>query len=190
MGVEVFMNQSQKIRELVLDIFESEDKDFMKQEFEWDNIKRKGIKYIDLKRYLIDYKVDNEKFSEGAITGALQTLTERLENIHKVKTRNGVFFFYSEKKDVDVESDNSKTTITESTDFRSLENKVEVVNSAITDILKNASQGKYLEVQDSDLRYLREFLKVFGESLSVLSRYKMEKTFEKIENQKKDELPF
>lgn len=187
----VCMNQSQKIREIILDIFKSNDDNFLKQVFEIDGVKREGIKYIDLKKLLLSYEKYN--FSEGAVVGALQTLTDRLENIYKVKTRNGVFFFYSEKEDVFYEYDNSKATIIESEDFKGFEDKVEVVNVAIADILKNISKGKYLEVKDIDLSYLRDLLKFSRELQSVLSRYKTEKTFEEIEEVKSrsfDDLPF
>lgn len=176
------MNQSEKIRKLILDIFKSNTYDSVKQEIIVDGVKRKGIKYIDLKKFLLDINYENQKFSEGAVTGALYTLTERLENVYKTKTKNGVFFFYSDKENVLPENDDFKTLITESEDFSFLEEKVENVSIAIADILKNVSKEKYLEVQDVDLKYLRELLKVSGDLQNVLTRYKTEKTFNKIEN--------
>lgn len=173
------MNQSQKIREIILKLFKSNKDKSLKQVFEVDGVEREGIKYIDLKKFLLSYEEYN--FSEGAVVGALQTLTGRLENIYKVKTRNGVFFFYSEKEDIFDEHDNSEATIIESEDFKRFEDKVEVVNVAIVDILRNVSKGKYLEVKDIDLNYLRDLLKFSGELQSVLSSYKTEKMFEEIE---------
>lgn len=90
------MNQSQKIREIILKLFKSNKDKSLKQVFEVDGVEREGIKYIDLKNFLLSY--EEYKFSEGAVVGALQTLTGRLENIYKVKTRNGVFFFIQKKK--------------------------------------------------------------------------------------------
>ncbi len=185
------MNQSQKIREIILKLFKSNNDKSLKQIFEVDGVEREGIKYIDLKKFLLSHEKYN--FSEGAVVGALQTLTGRLENIYKVKTRNGVFFFYSEKEDVVDEYDNSEATIIESEDFKKFEDKVEVVNVAIAHILRNVSKGKYLKIKDIDLNYLRDLLKSSGELQNVLSRYKTEKMFEEIEESKSqsfDDLPF
>lgn len=185
------MNQSQKIREIILELFKSNKDCSLKQVFEVDGMKREGIKYIDLKNFLLSHEEYN--FSEGAVVGALQTLTGRLENVYKVKTRNGVFFFYSEKEDIFDAHDNSETTIIESEDFKRFEDKVEVVNVAIADILRNVSKGKYLEVKNIDLNYLRDLLKSSGELQNVLNKYKTEKMFEEIKKSKSqsfDDLPF
>lgn len=59
--------------------------------------------------------------------------------------------------------------------------------------MRNVSKGKYLEVKDIDLNYLRDLLKSSGELQSALSRYKTEKMFEEIEESKSqsfDDLPF
>lgn len=188
------MNQSEQIRSLVLEIFKTSNYDSIKQTIIVDGIKRKGIKYIDLKKFLLDFDNGVKKFSEGAVTGALYTLTERLEDVYKTKTRNGVFFFYSDNEGSSFENNDYKMSITESEDFSSLEDKVETVSAAIADILKNVSKEKYLEVHDIDLKYLRELLKVSGDLQNALSRYKTEKTFKKIEsnnlNGSFDNLPF
>lgn len=188
------MNQSEQIRSLVLEIFKTNNYDSIKQTIIVDGIKRKGIKYIDLKKFLLDFDNGVKKFSEGAVTGALYTLTERLEDVYKTKTRNGVFFFYSDNEGSSFENNDYKMSITESEDFSSLEDKVETVSAAIADILKNVSKEKYLEVHDIDLKYLRELLKVSGDLQNALSRYKTEKTFKKIEsnnlNGSFDNLPF
>lgn len=181
------MNQSQKIRGIILDIFKSEDEKELKQTVLIDGFKREGIKYKDLKDRLLTC---DEQFSEGGVTGALQTLTERLENIYKVKTKKGVFFFYSENDEIFLNSDNAKMIITESEDFQLLEEKVEGVSSVIASILKNASKGKYASTKDSDLKHLRKLLSVSSELQNVLSNYKIDKTFEKIEDDPFGELPF
>lgn len=190
------MTQSEKIRDIVFKLLspdhEKNNNPFtgpVKREIIVNNRTFEAIKYKDLKKFLLEKEFD---FSEGAITGALQTLPDRLANIFKEKTKEGVFFFYSDNKNISLLNQNHENTIIpDSVDYKALEDKVEEVNQAVIYILKKASNGNYSNVNEDDIKNLREILKNSGELSTSLSRYKTEKTFEKIQQKTSmDDLPF
>lgn len=184
------MNQAERIRDIVSDILKRDDlgtsERELKDKIELNGKSVYGIKYSRLKDYLLNRKEYN--FSEGAVTGALQTLAERVDNIYKQKTKKGVFFVYFDDKEI-TENKQIKVIITESEDYNDLVEQVRSVSDQVSKILKNASKGKYKKTYDTDLKHLRNLLKISSDLEITLKNYKNEKTFEKIENQFND-LPF
>lgn len=180
------MSQAKKIREIVISIlrYDTFEKKIT-EEIIINNQKVNGIKYTNLKEYLME-KYD--EFSEGAITGALQTLTERLDNVFKTKTKKGVYFFYSEAEYNNLEIGKAKEVITESEDYRELEVAVNNVSSVVGQILRNAVKNQYSDVRESDITSLRDILEASGELELVLRKYKQRDALDRIE--RFDGLPF
>ena len=178
------MNQSERIRDIVSEILKKDDlgenERELKDKIELNGKSVYGIKYSRLKDYLLNRKEYN--FSEGAVTGALQTLTERVNNIYKQKTKNGVFFVYFDDEEI-TKNKQIKVIITESEDYNDLVEQVGNVSDQVSKILKNASKGKYIKTDETDLKHLRNLLKISSELENTLKQYKNDKTFEKIENQ-------
>lgn len=188
------MSQAEKIREIVVDLLKENTK--FTEIILVNEKKVRGIKYTDLKNFFI---VRYPDFSEGAIIGALQTLPKRIDNIFKTKTKNGVYFFYSEDRKDDLELDRKKVAITDSEDYMDLEVKVEELSNTVGGILRNAGRGKYLTAENLDISYLRDILDASENLQTVLKNYKREDAFKKIEHQssknpfsinKEDDLPF
>lgn len=190
------MSQAEKIRKIVVILLKEETE--ITHEIAINDKKTKAIKYADLKKYLIERYTD---FTEGAVTGALQTLTKRVDNIFKTKTKEGVFFFYSEEQDIVLNSTSKRVAITDSEDYMELEKSVEEVSHAVGKILRNAGKEKYLAAENLDISYLRDVLEGSENLQGVLREYKKESAFEKIKSQipsetnpfinpNKDDLPF
>lgn len=176
------MNQSEKIREIVLDILKNDENETMglKDRVEINGKSMYGVKYSTLKNYLLN--LERYNFSEGAVTGALQTVTKRVDNIHKQKTKQGVYFFYFDDKKI-TGINTVGVNITESDDYKELEEKVKDVNNHVSEILRNASKGKYKDSSNMDLDNLRSLLKISDQLDYTLKKYKNDKTFESIESQ-------
>lgn len=180
------MSQAEKIRDIVINIlkFDRFEKKIT-EEMIINNEKVNGIKYTRLKEYLMENYSD---FSEGAITGALQTLTQRVDNVFKTKTKKGVYFFYSEVEYDDLELGKEKVIITESEDYRDLEVAVNNVSSVVGQILRNAVKNQYLDVRESDVNSLRDILEASGKLELILKNYKQTDALGRIERD--DVLPF
>lgn len=180
------MSQAEKIRDIVINIlkFDRFEKKIT-EEMIINNQKVNSIKYTHLKKYLMENYSD---FSEGAITGALQTLTQRVDNVFKTKTKKGVYFFYSEAEYDDLATSKEKVIITESEDYRDLEAAVNNVSSVVGQILRNAVKNKYSDVRESDVNSLRDILKASGDLELTLRNYKQTNALERIERD--DVLPF
>lgn len=176
------MNQSEKIREIVVSILKKNENEIagLKEEVEIYDKNMFGIKYSVLKDYLLN--LERYNFSEGAVTGALQTITKRVGNIHKQKTKQGVYFFYFDEKNMN-RINTVGVSITESDDYIELEEKVRDVNSHVSEILRNASRGKYKNTSNMDIDNLRSLLKISDQLDYTLKKYKNDKTFESIESQ-------
>ncbi|MDW0111519.1 hypothetical protein [Sporosarcina aquimarina] len=176
------MSQAEKIRELATEIL-TQDKG-IQEEIMVNNQKFKGIRYNILKQKLLDWS--DYKFTEGGVTGALYTLPDRVDGIFKVKTKKGVFFYFSSKEIQ--EKIKEDIIITESIEYIELASKVEEVSNAVRNILFNASHEFYKSTNQTDLDYLRKLLRSTSQLEDTLKEYKIEKSFEKIKNQ--NELPF
>lgn len=180
------MSQAEKIRDIVINVlqYDTYEKKLI-EEVIINNQKVNGIKYTNLKKYLMEHY---SNFSEGAITGALQTLTQRVDNVFKIKTKKGVYFFYSEAESEDLEIGKEKVIITQSEDYRLLEVAVDNVSNVVGKILRNAVRNQYSDVRDSDVESLRKILEASGKLELVLKEYKQADTLERIERY--DGLPF
>lgn len=77
-------NQAEEIREETVKLLKNTHG---KEEYYIDN-NLYGMRYSDLKRNLLS----SSKFTEGAVTGALNTMTDRVELIDKIKYQGKSFF--------------------------------------------------------------------------------------------------
>ena len=80
--------QAEKIRLLAVDLLKNRS---LNEPIDNDLY---GIRYSQLKKKIMEDS--NHEFTDGAVTGALYTLTERVENIYKIKNNHGTYFYYSE----------------------------------------------------------------------------------------------
>lgn len=191
------MNQAEKIRNIVVSLLKGNSE--ITDEIVINEERVRAVQYANLKKYLVK---KYPEFTEGGVTGALQTLTKRVDNVFKTKTKDGVFFFYSEEQDIISNSVNKVVAITDSEDYMKLEKKVEEVSSAVGEILRNAGKGKYLAAENLDISYLRDILEGSENLQGILREYKKENAFERIKVQNpgeenpfsndlsKDDLPF
>lgn len=183
------MSQAKKIRDVVLDLFIKPEtvNPFMisSEEILVNSKKFEAYKYSELKNYLIT----NCKFTEGAVTGALQTITTKVENIYKTKTNDGVYYFYSENNEVN-ESSRKDEFLVESEDLKNLERKIDSVYQEITNILIKAAKGQYKDIKEIDVNHLRNLLRYFDDAKGVLKEYKTEKWFQDIDKITTEKLPF
>lgn len=186
------INQAETIRKLVVNLLRDYDKDafsnnLVLSKIVVDNSKVKAIKYIDLKNALMNSK--SYSFTEGAVVGALNTITERIDDIKKVRTKNGVFFYFSESSKDDP---NKIIQMIDSEDYLDLEEQVNKINKTVSSILKNVSIGKYeTEIgTDFEIKHLRNILSLSESLKNELKEHKQEKMFHDIEKMRNDVLPF
>lgn len=190
--INMTITQAERIRTRVLNILQDNHNENLEQ----INDDISGIQYIKLKKLL------SNEFTDGAVTGALNTITERLENIHKIKTKSGTYFYFSE-------TENNFNLNEESIDIiysKELEEVIQYskkVYEGISNILKNTSKDSYYSnVTNLDLDNLRKILDNVSHTENLLKNYKVNKAFEIIENKQKikennaifglsdDQLPF
>lgn len=180
------MRQAEKIRSIVVSLLKENSK--ITDEIVINEKRVRAVQYASLKKYLVK---KYPEFTEGAVTGALQTLTKKVDNVFKTKTKDGVFFFYSEEQDIILNSVNKMVSITDSEDYMKLEKKVEEVSSTVGEILRNAGRDKYLEAESLDISYLRDILEGSENLQGILRKYKKENAFERIKVQNhSEETPF
>lgn len=181
------MNQAEKIRKLVTELFLNGNN--LQDEIVVNNSKIKGIRYSVLKSELLK---DKYNFTEGGVTGALYTLTDKMDFVFKVKTKNGVYFYYSSEELAPQKYSKSDVIITESKEYVELVSKAEELYDGVRSVLVNASNGFYREAHDIDVQYLREILKINSQLKDILKEYRIEKSFEKIKDNNivDDGLPF
>ncbi|PKE34879.1 hypothetical protein CW670_11790 [Macrococcoides caseolyticum] len=179
------MSQAEEIREIVYDWLhpdgERSDRPYLK-EIMINNEKVLGIKYKDLKNSLL--KIGN--FTEGAVVGALRTLPNREESISKVKTKEGVFYYFVQNNNA--ENFKQKINITDSKEYEDLLAKTISLNEDVGKILRNASNDLY-HTDDMDIEYLRIMLRLSGELKDRLEQYRVEKAINRIKSNN-DWLPF
>ena len=186
------MSQAEKIRKIVLEwlkdgYFEYNFSSLNFREIYVNNKKVKAMKYKDIKNALLNE--DDFGFTEGAVTGALRTLPDRVDFIFKVKNKEGVFYYFSDEE-ISYEKED-KILITESSEYEDLVLRTNVLHTDIGKLLRNASNGMYVTEKDTDVKYLRKLLEISSNLKGTLEDYRLEKAFEKIENANPfDDLPF
>lgn len=186
------MSQAEKIRELVLEWLRYEGMtntllDLNFKEINVNNKVVKAMKYKDIKEVLLE--MDEFNFTEGAVTGALRTLPDRLDFIFKTKNKDGVFYYFSDEETSREKED--KIFITESDEYENLILRTNELHADIGKLLRDASNGMYFTKKDTDVKYLRKLLEVSSDLKGALENYRLEKAFEKIENTDPfDDLPF
>lgn len=148
-----------------------------------------GIRYSDLKKRLLNST--HYDFTEGAVTGTLYTLPDRMENVYKTKTKKGTYFYYSESEKN--EPSTKLNSITDSEQYEELIDSISNAESLVGDILRKASKGNYKETTDLDIENLRKILTATNNLNNLLKSYEFEKSFELIQNSRysdSDDLPF
>ena len=135
-----------------------------------------GIRYSELKKKLLEDPKYN--FTDGAVTGALYTLTNRVDNIYKIKNNSGTYFYYSEVYEDNLES--TLESITTSEEYQDLENLIKNSEIKVRAILRNASQGVYIQTTNLDIDHLRKLLNLTTQLNNLLKTYEAEKSFELI----------
>jgi Holliday junction resolvase RusA-like endonuclease len=144
----------------------------------------KGIRYSELKRTLLN----TTKYTEGAVTSVLNTVTKKSDYVHKIKIDTGTYYYYSEKK-LQLK-DNSD--FLESLEYRNLKRSVDNLVTEISDILKNISkENNNIKITDSNYELLRELLN-YASSMSIkMEEQKISSLLLNVENKlKEDSDPF
>lgn len=181
----IAMSQAANIRKIIKQMLADTHK--LQEKININNKETSGIRYNVLKKELLNKT--KYSFTEGAVTGALYTLEDRVDSIHKIKTDNGVFYYYS-KEDLS-EIEKNSVDITNSKEYKELTSQFEYIEEIISEILRNASQKKYKNTDETDLKYLRQVLSSAGDLNDLLRKYKLEKSFDQIEsNLYKNDMPF
>jgi len=164
--------QAEQIREMVVTMLQNRKTDYLEQIT--SNVY--GIQYIKLKKKL------SEKFTEGAVTGCLNTITERVENVHKVKIKSGTYFYFSDKES----SLNLNEQAVEIIYSKELEEVLQYSQKAyegVSNILKKTAKDFYYSnVTTLDLDNLRSLLDNISQTENLLKKYKTDKAFENVEN--------
>lgn len=175
------VNQAEKIRELALDLLKnSKEKDYISKDFY-------GIRYSDLKLKILNNKKDYT-FTDGAVTGALYTLTERVPNVYKIKVKGGTFFYYSDSKEDNLNVE--LLSITVSSEYKELLDLTKKTEAKIKEILNKAGQKKYKKTTELDTMHLRKALQLTNDLNNALNAYEIEKSFEQIDDLDEFKLPF
>lgn len=131
-----------------------------------------GIRYKNLKAYL----TSKEKFSEGAIVGALNTLTQRVPRIKKIKIKRGTYFFdykfnRAELNQIDYyDIDFTKNIIT-------IENDILKLLSKVRETLLDNTSFKKNTIQKNDVDYLINVLKALTKLRSITDEYENQKLY-------------
>lgn len=136
-----------------------------------------GIRYSKLKEILLSDKMPD--FTEGAVTGALYTLPDRVPNIYKKKIKGGTFFYYSESEKKMV--DGSLNSITTSNDYKELINFTKKTETKVNEILTKASKDAYIQTTELDIEYLRKILYLASQLSGTLKLYETDRSLEQIE---------
>ncbi len=176
--------QAEQIRNKVLTILQDTDSDIL-EEID-DNIM--GIKYIKLKNLL------SREFTEGSVTGALNTITDRIDTIHKIKIKSGTYFYFSEAED-SFQLEDKSVDIIYSKELEEVLQYSQKIYDGISNILKNTAKDSYYSnVTTLDLDNLRKLLNNVSQTEYLLKDYKTNKAFENVEYQQRkndyDDLPF
>lgn len=188
----LILNQAEKIRKIVLEWLEHDYSEQLNPSLKIriisvNNKKVRAMKYKDIKAELLS--MDEFDFTEGAVTGALRTLPDRIDSIFKIKNREGVFYYFSNEKVVPIEDE--KTFITDSDEYEDLIIKASFLHADIGHLLRNASHGNYITNKDVDVKYLRQLLDISSRLNDVLEEYRVENAISKIQYKNPfDDLPF
>lgn len=142
-----------------------------------------GIRFSDLKKKLLD----TNKFTEGAVIGALNTMTDRVELIDKIKHQGKSFFYYNSGEN---RIEKKPVYITESKDFEDLTDGSQLTQQIIEKILNKSGKNIYKEISDTDRKNLRTILEKTNELNESIRNYKQEKSFEVLSTNSIDTLPF
>ena len=142
-----------------------------------------GMRYSELKRELLS----SNRYTEGAVTGALNTMTERVNLIKKIKHHGKSFFYYSSEKN---KIEKKPVYITESKDFEDLTETSQLAQKNIEKILNQSGKKIYKEITETDQQNLRIILSKTNELNESIRDYKQQKSFEIINEDPFDEIPF
>lgn len=188
------MNQAVKIREIVLELLRDENKegfseDLILKKLNINSHEVVAIKYINLKNGLENYR--KFTFTEGGIVGALNTLVNKLDNVHKVKTSDGVYFYYLSSFFMEYnKNQKQKISVIESVEYQKIEEQTFDINETVTTILRKSGNGDYLTDVDVDIKHLRKILEYVEKLSAELKTYKQEKEFQRIRKANDIDLPF
>lgn len=172
-------NQAEEIREETVKLLKNTHG---KEEYYIDN-NLYGMRYSDLKRNLLS----SSKFTEGAVTGALNTMTDRVELIDKIKYQGKSFFYYTSGEN---KIEKKPVYITESKDFEYLTEGSQLTQQIIEKILNKSGKDIYKEISEIDKKNLRTILQKTNELNESIRNYKQEKSFEVLSNSSVGALPF
>lgn len=172
-------NQAEEIRQETVKLL----KNVIGQEDNRISDRLYGIRYSTLKEKLLSTK----KYTEGAVTGALNTITDRVELVGRVKHQNKSYYYYASSEN---KIEKNPVYITESEDFKSLYNSSISIQKNIEEILNKSSKEKYKEVSELDKKSLRYILQKVNELNESIRDYRHAKSFEIIEDNSNIELPF
>jgi len=174
------MSQAKKIRNLSLNLLTTQND--LKESIEINGKHLEGIRY----HKLYDFLENHEKytFTSGAISSALQNLPNKVEDIQKIKTDNGVYFILSKYS---FESTNIKS-IVDSNEYKELFKNAKEVNALLSKILKKASKEEYSNTTNYDLDMLRKIFIKNSELLNLIENYQIEKYI--LESDSLNKLPF
>lgn len=142
-----------------------------------------GMRYSDLKKELLR----SNRYTEGAVTGALNTITERVNLIKKIKYHGKSFFYYSSEEN---KIEEKPVYITESQDFEDLAETSKLAQKSIEKILNQSGKKIYKEITEIDQKSLRIILRRTNELNESIRDYKQEKSFEIINKSPFDDVPF
>ena len=142
------VSQATKIRNVILRLLK--DEKYLQPVSQNSNIL--GIQYKDIKNILSS----NKEFTEGAIIGTLNTLTERMPMIKKIKTEKGTFFFEYKSNNVNLNTLQKNNSLEENID--KVEKEIEEFLKTVRTILKETNNQNY-EQNPQDIEYLHNVLK-------------------------------
>lgn len=138
-------SQASQIRKVTLDLLKENTKSDLLTPLEDSNYR--GIRYTNLKKYL----QEKYSFTEGSVIGALQTITEKEVHIHKIKNKQGTFFYY----DTQDKYTNDTDILALSPDFKLLIKKSHEIESLVSKILVNIARENYSDITDFDKTSMR-----------------------------------
>lgn len=172
-------NQAEEIREETVRLL----KNTLGKEENYIDDNLYGMRYSDLKRKLLS----SNKFTEGAVTGALNTMTDRVELINKVKHQGKSFFYYASGEN---KIEKKPVYITESKDFEELTETSQLTQQNVEKILNKSGKNVYKEISEIDKKNLRTILQKTNELNESIRNYKQERSFEVLSDNSDIELPF
>lgn len=172
-------NQAEEIREESIKIL----KNTLGKEENYIENNLYGMRYSDLKRNLLS----TNRFTEGAVTGALNTIVDRIELVNKIKHQGKSFFYYSSGEN---KIEKKTVYITESKDFADLNDSSQLAQQNVEKILNKSGKNIYREITEVDKENLRKILQKTNELNESIRNYKQEKSFEILYDNSVDVLPF